>query len=44
MNTTIGFIGTWVMGKSIVKAGYPVTIYNRSQISVREIIVKGRGK
>lgn len=41
----IGFIGTGVMGASIVKhllkAGYPVAVYNRTKSKTDELIAKG---
>ncbi|GAB6156415.1 NAD(P)-dependent oxidoreductase [Desulfosporosinus burensis] len=44
-NTVIGFIGTGVMGKSMVghllKAGYQVVVYNRTKASAEELIQKG---
>ncbi|WP_047152764.1 NAD(P)-dependent oxidoreductase [Aneurinibacillus tyrosinisolvens] len=44
-NTTIGFIGTGVMGKSmaghLLKAGYPVLVYNRTKSRAEELIQQG---
>ncbi|HBW36265.1 NAD(P)-dependent oxidoreductase [Desulfosporosinus sp. BICA1-9] len=44
-NTVIGFIGTGVMGKSMVghllKAGYQVVVYNRTKASAEELIQRG---
>ena len=44
-NTSIGFIGTGVMGKSmashLLKAGYPVAVYNRTQSKADELIKLG---
>jgi 3-hydroxyisobutyrate dehydrogenase len=44
-NTTIGFIGTGVMGKSMAKnlqiAGYPLHIYTRTKEKSRELIDAG---
>ncbi len=44
-NTTIGFVGTGVMGRSIaghiLKAGYKVAIYNRTKASAEELIQMG---
>ena len=42
---TIGFIGTGVMGSSIVKhllkAGYPVNVYNRTQAKTEPLVALG---
>lgn len=42
---TIGFIGLGIMGKPMVKnllkAGYPVLVWNRSQASVDEVVASG---
>jgi 3-hydroxyisobutyrate dehydrogenase len=44
-NSIIGFIGTGVMGKSMVghllKAGYPVLVYNRTKSRADELIRQG---
>lgn len=44
-NTVIGFIGTGVMGKSMVghllRAGYQVVVYNRTKASAEELIQRG---
>ncbi|MHB1651580.1 MAG: NAD(P)-dependent oxidoreductase [Desulfitobacteriaceae bacterium] len=44
-NTIIGFVGIGVMGKSMVghllKAGYPVVIYNRTKAKAEELIQMG---
>jgi 3-hydroxyisobutyrate dehydrogenase len=44
-NTIIGFIGTGVMGKSMVghllKAGYPVLVYNRTKSKADDLIRQG---
>ncbi|NGQ95932.1 NAD(P)-dependent oxidoreductase [Brevibacillus sp. SYP-B805] len=44
-NTVIGFIGTGVMGKSmaghLLKAGYPVLVYNRTKSRADELIRDG---
>lgn len=44
-NTVIGFIGTGVMGKSmaghLLKAGYPVVVYNRTKSKAEELIQSG---
>lgn len=44
-NTTIGFVGTGVMGRSIaghlLKAGYKVAIYNRTKSNAEELIHMG---
>lgn len=44
-NTTIGFIGTGVMGKSIaghiLNAGYSVYIYNRTKAKAEDLIKQG---
>ena len=41
----IGFIGTGVMGSSMVKhllnAGYPVTVYNRTKEKAETVIYAG---
>lgn len=43
--TKIGFIGTGVMGKSmvenLVKSGYPVSIYTRTKLKAEELIAEG---
>lgn len=43
--TKIGFIGTGVMGKSMVtnliKDGYPVSIYTRTKLKAEELIAEG---
>ena len=45
MNERIGWIGTGVMGKSmcshILKAGYKVSVYNRTKIKADKLITKG---
>lgn len=45
MNERIGWIGTGVMGKSmcshILKAGYKVSVYNRTENKADELITKG---
>ena len=45
MNERIGWIGTGVMGKSmcshILKAGYKVSVYNRTKNKADELITKG---
>lgn len=45
MTKTIGFIGTGVMGTGIInnllKAGYPVTVYNRTQAHAQPVIDNG---
>ena len=45
MDTKIGFIGLGLMGKPMVmrflSAGYSVTVNNRSQSSVSELVSKG---
>ncbi|WP_071395510.1 NAD(P)-dependent oxidoreductase [Bacillus tuaregi] len=44
-NTRIGFIGTGVMGRSmaghLLKAGYPVIVYNRTRDKATELIENG---
>ena len=44
-NTTIGFIGTGVMGRGMVnnllKAGYKVNVYNRTKAKAEELINNG---
>lgn len=44
-NTTIGFIGTGVMGKSmaanLMKAGFPLIVYSRTKEKARELIENG---
>jgi len=41
----IGFIGLGIMGKpmatNLIRAGYPLTVYNRSKASVKELVSKG---
>jgi 3-hydroxyisobutyrate dehydrogenase len=43
--TVIGFIGTGVMGKSmashLMKAGFPVVVYNRTKAKAEELIAQG---
>ena len=45
MNERIGFIGVGIMGKAmalnLIKKGYIVTVYNRSQKSVEELRAQG---
>lgn len=45
MKRTIGWIGTGVMGQSmcghLLKAGYPINVYNRTKQKADELIVKG---
>src|SRR3989449_2008490 len=45
MAQTIGFIGLGIMGrpmaKNLIKAGYPVVVYNRSRGSVDELVAAG---
>ena len=42
---TVGYIGLGIMGKSIarniLKAGFPVVVYNRSRASVNELVAEG---
>jgi 3-hydroxyisobutyrate dehydrogenase len=44
-NTVIGFIGTGVMGKSMVKhllnAGFPLIVYNRTREKAEELLQQG---
>lgn len=44
-DTIIGFVGTGVMGKSmaanLIKAGYKVTVYNRTKAKAQELIEMG---
>jgi len=44
-NTEVGFIGLGVMGKSmacnLLKAGFPLTVHNRSQGKVEELVREG---
>jgi 3-hydroxyisobutyrate dehydrogenase len=44
-NTTIGFIGTGVMGKSmathLIQAGYSLLVYNRTKEKTNELVQKG---
>ena len=44
-NLTIGFIGLGIMGKpmarNLLKAGYPVVVYNRSRTAVEELSKEG---
>lgn len=41
----VGYIGLGLMGKSmarnVLKAGFPVTVYNRSKASVEELVAEG---
>jgi 2-hydroxy-3-oxopropionate reductase len=45
MSTTVGFIGLGIMGKpmarNLMKAGYKVVVYNRSQPSMKELAAEG---
>ncbi|MEM1502667.1 NAD(P)-dependent oxidoreductase [Domibacillus sp. 8LH] len=45
MSKTVGFIGTGVMGKSmaghLMKAGYPVVVYNRTKERAQELLDAG---
>jgi 3-hydroxyisobutyrate dehydrogenase len=45
MNTRIGFIGLGIMGKpmarNLLKAGYTVTVYNRSRTAVEALVTDG---
>ena len=45
MSTTIGFIGTGIMGKpmarNLLKAGYQLVVYNRSASSMNELAAEG---
>jgi len=45
MSKTVGFIGTGVMGKSmaghLMKAGYPVVVYNRTRARAEELLASG---
>lgn len=47
MNKTVGFIGTGVMGKSmaghLMKAGYPVVVYNRTKARAEDLLASGAG-
>ncbi len=44
-NSTVGFIGLGVMGKSmaghLLKAGYPLIVYNRTKAKARELLGEG---
>jgi 2-hydroxy-3-oxopropionate reductase len=44
-NTRVGFIGLGLMGKPmaghILRAGYPVTVHNRSRAAVDELVAQG---
>lgn len=44
-NTTVGFIGIGVMGKSmarnIMRGGYPMHVYTRTKASAAELVVEG---
>jgi 3-hydroxyisobutyrate dehydrogenase len=46
-NTTIGFIGIGVMGKSmaghLLKAGYPLHVYNRTRSKTDSLVAEGAG-
>jgi len=45
MNTRIGFIGLGIMGKpmarNLLKAGYSVTVYNRSRAAITALVADG---
>ena len=45
MNKRIGFIGLGIMGKpmarNLLKAGYPLTVYNRSHPAVEALVADG---
>jgi len=45
MNPKIGFIGLGIMGrpmsKNLLKAGYELTVYNRSKASIEELVREG---
>jgi len=45
MNPTIGFIGLGIMGKpmakNLIKAGYKLVVYNRSQASMNDLVTCG---
>src|SRR4030042_1193052 len=45
LSLKIGYIGLWVMGKSIarniLKAGFPLVVHNRSQSAVTELVAEG---
>ena len=45
MQTKVGFIGLGIMGKpmarNLLKAGYPLTVHNRSRGSVEELVREG---
>lgn len=48
MGQRIGFIGLGLMGKAIaanlLKAGYSLTVHNRSQAAVDELVGLGAGR
>ena len=45
MTDRIGFIGLGIMGKpmarNLLKAGYPLTVWNRSQPAIEELVRDG---
>src|SRR3990172_6255362 len=45
MPTRVGFIGLGIMGKpmakNLIKAGFPLTVHNRSRASVDELVKHG---
>jgi 3-hydroxyisobutyrate dehydrogenase len=45
MKKTIGWIGTGVMGRSmcghLLKAGYPINIYNRTKEKAEDLLTRG---
>src|SRR5438477_8315198 len=45
MSTTVGFIGLGIMGKpmarNLMKAGYKLVVYNRSQAPMKELAADG---
>ncbi|WP_188397946.1 NAD(P)-dependent oxidoreductase [Sporomusa sp. GT1] len=44
-NTVVGFVGIGVMGKSmaghLLKAGYPVRVYNRTKVKAEDLLKQG---
>ncbi|MGD8812872.1 MAG: NAD(P)-binding domain-containing protein [Anaerolineales bacterium] len=48
MDFRIGYIGLGLMGKpmarNLLKAGYPITVHNRSQAAVEELVAEGAAR
>jgi 3-hydroxyisobutyrate dehydrogenase len=45
VTTTVGFIGLGLMGRhmarNLLKAGFPLVVHNRSQVTVKELVAEG---